>query len=168
MEVCYCINTAPGAIATCSFLTDKFVTMTDPLKHLPPLPVERALKVISGRWKAVVLYHLLAGTRRLSDISRLLPQISQKVLVRQLREMEEHGLIQRTVHAQVPPRVDYALTPLGQTLEPILAALCAWGQRHAAELNEQGRIAECRFPDLDLQRQVSEASRTGAEPQAVE
>lgn len=120
--------------------------MNEPLKHLPALPVERALKVISGRWKAVILYHLLPGSRRLSDINRLLPALSQKVLIRQLREMEEHGLIQRTVHAEVPPRVDYALTALGQSLEPILAALCEWGQRHAAALNEMERLAECRLP----------------------
>lgn len=120
--------------------------MQDPSKFLPSLPVERALKVIAGRWKAVVLYHLLAGTRRLSEISRLLPEVSQKVLIRQLREMEEHGLIQRTVHAQVPPRVDYALTPLGASLAPILAALCEWGRRHAEELNEMERLAECRLP----------------------
>lgn len=122
--------------------------MTDPLKHLPALPLERALKVISGRWKAVVLYHLLAGTRRLSEIGRMLPEVSQKVLIRQLREMEEHGLIERTVYAEVPPRVEYALTPLGRSLEPILAALCAWGQHHAQELNELERLAECRLQHL--------------------
>jgi DNA-binding HxlR family transcriptional regulator len=114
-----------------------------PMKHLPPLPAERALKVIAGRWKAVILYHLFGGAKRLSELGRCLPEISQKVLIQQLREMEEHGLVHREVHRQVPPRVDYSATPLGLSLEPVLLALCAWGRQHAAELNELDRLAEC-------------------------
>lgn len=112
-------------------------------KKLPALPIERALKAISGRWKAVILYHLLGGPKRLSELRRLLPQISQKVLVQQLREMEVHGLVHREIFRQVPPRVDYSATRLGLSLEPVMLALCAWGQHHAAELNELDRIADC-------------------------
>lgn len=112
-------------------------------KNLPSLPIERALKAISGRWKAVILYHLLAGPKRLSELKRLVPDVSQKVLVQQLRDMEEHGLVHREIFAQVPPRVDYSATELGSSLEPVMLALCAWGQRHAAELNELDRIADC-------------------------
>jgi DNA-binding HxlR family transcriptional regulator len=113
------------------------------MKRLPALPAERALKVISGRWKAVILYHLFGGPKRLSQLRRLLPAISQKVLIQQLRELEEHGLVHREIFRQVPPRVDYTATELGLSLEPVLLALCEWGQRHAAELNELDRLAEC-------------------------
>jgi DNA-binding HxlR family transcriptional regulator len=118
--------------------------MTSPMKRLPELPAERALKVISGRWKAVILYHLFAGPKRLSEMMRLVPNASQKVLIQQLREMEEHGLIRREVFRQVPPRVDYFATELGLSLEPVIASLCEWGRRHATELNELDAIAECQ------------------------
>jgi DNA-binding HxlR family transcriptional regulator len=117
--------------------------MTEIVKRLPALPVERALRVIGGRWRAVILYHLFDGPRRLSELKRLVPEISQKVLIQQLREMEEHGLVSREIFRQVPPRVDYSATLLGLSLEPVLLALCEWGQRHAAELNELDRVADC-------------------------
>lgn len=118
--------------------------MIDAPKRLPALPAERALKVISGRWKAIILYHLFDGPKRLSELGRLLSQISQKVMIQQLREMEEHGLIHREVFRQVPPRVEYSATELGFSLEPVLLALCDWGRRHAEELNELDRLADCR------------------------
>jgi len=118
--------------------------MTSPMKRLPELPAERALKVISGRWKAVILYHLFAGPKRLSELMRLIPNASQKVLIQQLREMEEHGLIKREVFRQVPPRVDYIATELGLSLEPVIMSLCEWGRRHATELNELDAVAECQ------------------------
>jgi DNA-binding HxlR family transcriptional regulator len=117
--------------------------MADVTKRLPVLPAERALKVISGRWKAIILYHLFDGPKRLSEVKRLVPDVSQKVLIQQLRELEEHGLVHREVFRQVPPRVDYSATALGLSLEPVLRALCEWGQRHAAELNELDRLAAC-------------------------
>ncbi|RWK39583.1 helix-turn-helix domain-containing protein [Mesorhizobium sp.] len=114
-----------------------------PTKRLPLLPAERALKVISGRWKAVILYHLFDGPRRLSVLKTLVPDITQKVLIQQLREMEEHGLVRREIFAEIPSRVEYSATRLGLSLEPILLALCAWGQHHADELNEMHRLADC-------------------------
>ncbi len=120
--------------------------MSDPLKHLPALPAERALKVISGRWKAIVLYHLFGGPKRLSELTRRMPGVSQKVLIQQLRELEEHGLVAREIFRQVPPRVDYSATPLGFSLEPVLLALCEWGRRHAVELDELDRLADCAIP----------------------
>jgi DNA-binding HxlR family transcriptional regulator len=112
-------------------------------KRLPMLPAERALKVISGRWKAVILYHLFDGPRRLSAVQALMPDITQKVLIQQLREMEEHGLVRREIFAEIPARVEYSATRLGLSLEPILLALCEWGQHHADELNEMDRLADC-------------------------
>lgn len=119
--------------------------MADPMKRLPMLPVERALKVISGRWKAVILYQLFDGPKRLSELQKRLPAITQKVLIQQLREMEEHGLVSREILPQVPARVDYAATALGQSLAPVIATLCDWGRRHAADLGELDSLSECRY-----------------------
>ena len=105
-------------------------------KNLPSQPVERALKVIGGRWKALILFHLFQGPRRLSELKRVVPKASQKVLIQQLREMEEHGIVHREIFRQVPPRVEYSATKLGVSLQPLIGELCAWGHRHAAELNE--------------------------------
>jgi DNA-binding HxlR family transcriptional regulator len=117
--------------------------MVHSMKRLPELPAERTLKVISGRWKAVILYHLFDGPKRLSELKRLAPNASQKVLIQQLREMEAHGLIDREIFRQVPPRVDYTATKLGLSLEPVVMSLCDWGRRHAAHLNELDRVTEC-------------------------
>ncbi|KKX29564.1 helix-turn-helix domain-containing protein [Rhizobium sp. LC145] len=113
------------------------------LKNLPKLPIERALKVISGRWKPVILYHAFSGPKRLSELQRMVPGITQKVLIQQLREMEEHGLIRREVFAEVPARVEYSATELGLGLEPILYALCQWGQHHAEARGESGALLDC-------------------------
>ena len=104
-------------------------------KELPLVPAERAIKVIGGRWKVFVLFHLFEGPRRLSELRRLIPDVSQKVLVQQLRELEEHGVVHRQVHAEVPARVVYSATALGLTLRPIVGALCEWGRHHADELD---------------------------------
>ncbi|MGV6876700.1 winged helix-turn-helix transcriptional regulator [Pseudochelatococcus sp. B33] len=117
--------------------------MPKPIKRLPVLPIERAIRTIAGRWKAVILYHLLDGPKRLSELSRLIPSVSQKVLVQQLRELEEHGLVSREVFRQVPPRVDYSATALGLSLEPVLLALCDWGQRHAEAFDEADDLTDC-------------------------
>ena len=127
--------------------------MTRLVKRLPNLPpAERAIQVIAGRWKALVLYHLFDGPKRLSELRRLAPSVSQKVLVEQLREMEAHGLISREVFREVPPRVDYSVTTLGESLAPIVAALCDWGRRHAAELDELDRVAECEASRIPASR----------------
>ena len=117
--------------------------MAEPMKRLPKLPVERALKVISGRWKPVILYHVFSGPRRLSELKRMMPDITQKVLIQQLREMEEHGLVRREIFAEVPARVEYTVTELGLGLEPILFALCQWGQDHAEAQGELNELADC-------------------------
>jgi DNA-binding HxlR family transcriptional regulator len=117
--------------------------MAEPLKRLPRLPIERALKVIAGRWKPVILYYVFDGPKRLSELKRMMPDITQKVLIQQLREMEAHGLVKRAIFAQVPARVEYTTTELGFGLEPILLALCRWGQRHAEIRGEQDELADC-------------------------
>lgn len=117
--------------------------MNDHAKRLPSLPAERALKVISGRWKPIILYNLFDGAKRLSELQRLMPAITQKVLIQQLREMETHRLVSREIYRQVPPRVDYTATALGRSLEPVLLALCEWGRMHATELDEVDSLADC-------------------------
>jgi DNA-binding HxlR family transcriptional regulator len=136
------VSSAAG-IDTLSCHTHQEVTMAEPIKRLPKLPVERALKVIAGRWKPVILYYVFCGPKRLSELKRMMPEITQKVLVQQLREMEEHGLVRREVFAEVPARVEYTATELGLGLEPVLLALCQWGQRHAEAQNETADIADC-------------------------
>lgn len=121
--------------------------MADLVKNLPVRPAERALKVIAGRWKPIILYHLFDGPLRLSALQRRMPEVSQKVLIQQLREMEEHGIVHREVFRQVPPRVEYAATALGLSFEPVLLALCEWGRHHAAELDELDKLIECAIPD---------------------
>src|SRR5436305_13966340 len=84
-------------IPTNSCHTHQEVSMREPTKRLPMLPAERALKVISGRWKAIILYHLFGSPLRLSELQRLLPDVSQRMLIQQLREMDEHGILHREV-----------------------------------------------------------------------
>ena len=131
------------------------LTEKRPTKRLPMLPAERALKVISGRWKAVILYHLFDGPRRLTALKSKVPDITQKVLIQQLREMEEHGLVSREIFAEILSRVEYSATPLGLSLEPILLALCEWGQHHADELNEMDRLADCVIRPRPAQHPVA-------------
>lgn len=87
------------------------------------------LEVIGGKWKPIILYYLRQGTHRAGELQRLIPQASAKVLTTQLRELEREGIIVRTLHGQVPPRVDYALSEHGRTLIPVLDSLCAWGKQ---------------------------------------
>src|SRR5215813_15514447 len=93
-------------------------------------PAETTLSIIGGRWKVILLYHLFQGVKRFSELQRALTGISQKMLTQQLREMERDGLVHREVYAEVPPKVEYSLTPLGQTLGPIVKAMTDWGNMY--------------------------------------
>ncbi|MBY5805155.1 HxlR family transcriptional regulator [Rhizobium ruizarguesonis] len=89
--------------------------------------VENVLKILEGRWKLIILFHLFGGkTLRFSDLERAIPAISQKMLIQQLRQMEADGIVRRIVHHQVPPKVEYCLTDWGQALCPALDALLKW------------------------------------------
>ena len=89
--------------------------------------VEQALKILEGRWKLVILFHLFGGkVLRFSELERAIPAISQKMLIQQLRQMEDDGIVRRIVHHQVPPKVEYRLTDWGQALCPALDALLKW------------------------------------------
>jgi DNA-binding HxlR family transcriptional regulator len=96
--------------------------------------VEQAFKLLEGRWKMLILFHLFGGQlRRFSDLERLMPAISQKMLIQQLRQMEKDGIVIRIVHHQVPPKVEYGLTAWGQALCPALDALLTWAEQRPEE-----------------------------------
>ena len=102
--------------------------------------VEQTLKILEGRWKLVILFHLFGGRiLRFSELERAIPAISQKMLIQQLRQMEKDGIVRRIVYQQVPPKVEYGLTDWGQALCPALDALLKWaGQRESDEDSSQG------------------------------
>lgn len=91
-------------------------------------PVEAALDVIGNKWKGIILFHLLSGTKRFNELKRLIPVVSQRVLTLQLRELEKDKVISRKVYPQVPPKVEYSLSELGASLKPVLTALREWGE----------------------------------------
>ena len=91
-------------------------------------PAEFTLALIGGRWKVVILYHLFPSRKRFSELLRLLDGPTQKMLTQQLRELERDGLVHRKVYAEVPPRVEYSLTPVGMSLKPVVDAMVKWGE----------------------------------------
>ena len=101
-------------------------------KTLPACPVETTLTLISDKWKVLILRDLMPGTKRFGELKKSVGNVSQKVLTSQLREMEQSGLLIRTVYPEVPPRVEYTLTDLGRSLKPILDAMQSWGEAYKA------------------------------------
>ena len=113
-------------------------------KTLPACPVETTLTLISDKWKVLILRDLLPGTKRFGELKKSVGNVSQKVLTAQLRQMEDSGLLTRTVYPEVPPRVEYTLTELGYSLKPILTP-CGTGARSI-------RLKSCEWDDTDLPR----------------
>jgi DNA-binding HxlR family transcriptional regulator len=99
-----------------------------------------ALAVIGGKWKPLILFHLVDGARRFGELRRLVAGISEKVLTQQLKELEADGILSRTDYRELPPRVEYAMTAFGRTLATALMPLCAWGAAHKAEVETMQRI----------------------------
>ena len=93
----------------------------------PGCSVEAAIGLIDGKWKTIILWHLLSGTLRFNEIRRHAPTCTPRMMTNQLREMEQDGLVTRKIYAQVPPKVEYSLSDLGRSMEPILQALKVWG-----------------------------------------
>jgi len=96
--------------------------------------VEAALDVIGNKWKGVILFHLLDGTKRFNELRRLIPSVTQRMLTLQLRELEDDKVITRKVYPQVPPKVEYSMTEFGLSLKPILLALREWGEKIMDEI----------------------------------
>jgi DNA-binding HxlR family transcriptional regulator len=92
--------------------------------------IEAALDVVADKWKGVILYHLLEGPRRFNELNRTFPELSQRILTRQLRELEEDGVISRKIYPEIPPKVEYSLTDLGELLKPTLLSLESWGVKY--------------------------------------
>ncbi|WP_372026926.1 winged helix-turn-helix transcriptional regulator [Tistrella mobilis] len=91
-------------------------------------PVTRAVRALDGKWKLHIVFHLLDGTKRFSELRRAIPGVTQQMLTSQLRELEASGIVDRRVYAQVPPKVEYSLTPLGAGLRAVTDALGSWGR----------------------------------------
>lgn len=90
-------------------------------------PVTFTVDVIGGKWKALILFHLMSGTRRFNELRRLMPEVTQRMLTLQLRELEADNIIVREVYREVPPKVEYSLAPLGETLVPLIRVMRDWG-----------------------------------------
>jgi DNA-binding HxlR family transcriptional regulator len=119
--------------------------------------IEQAIRRLDGRWKLVILFHLFGGkTLRFSDLERAIPRISQKMLTQQLRQLERDGIVSRTVHAEVPPKVEYHLTAWGQSLCPALDQLLTWAEQQPAA----GVVERAGLGGVDRQRPFSESRIT--------
>ena len=93
-------------------------------------PVEACLEVVGGKWKGVILFHLFGGTKRFNELMRLMPDVTQRMLTKQLRELEADHIVARKVYPEVPPKVEYTLTEFGQTLAPVLKVVQQWGTEY--------------------------------------
>lgn len=121
--------------------------------------VEATLDVIGGRWKGVILFHLLDGTKRFNQLQRLLQGCTQRMLTLQLRELERDGVVQRKVYAEVPPKVEYSLTEFGRSLEPILLLMREWGDRYIDQLKEQIELPISEAGMLEAETSETEVIR---------
>ncbi len=104
-------------------------------------PMEVTLELIGGKWKALLLWHLMEGTLRFHELRTLVPQVTPKMLTQQLRDLERDGLIDRKVYAVVPPKVEYSLSEFGKSLIPILDIMCHWGSDY---LEKNHIVSECQ------------------------
>lgn len=101
-----------------------------PKKSYEKCPVETALDVLAGKWKILIVWYLRSETKRFSELQKLLPHTTQKMLIQKLRELERDDIVHREVYPVVPPKVEYSLTSYGQTLKPIIKSLYLWGEAH--------------------------------------
>ncbi|MCM3628463.1 helix-turn-helix transcriptional regulator [Paenibacillus glycanilyticus] len=98
--------------------------------HQLECPVETIIHVLGGKWKPMILWHLIQSNKRFNDLEKLIPDASQKMLSQHLRDLEREGIIDRTVYPTVPPKVEYSLSEYGKTLIPVAEVMCAWGENH--------------------------------------
>jgi len=101
--------------------------------------VEVVMGVIAGKWKPAIIYALVTnGTLRFSELRRLIPKVSQRMLTQQLRDLERHGLVDRVFYPEIPPRVEYSVTKLGRTLHPIFKSVCSWAEKNFRDVENAG------------------------------
>lgn len=106
--------------------------------------MELTIDLIGGKWKSLILWNLGENTLRFGELRKTLPQVTQKMLTQQLRELEESGLVHRLVYTQVPPKVEYSLTEAGKNLLPILALLCQWGLDYINKVELTNKESTCQ------------------------
>lgn len=104
-------------------------------------PIDAALEVIGGKFKVSILYHLRSETLRFGELRKCIPSVTQRMLTKQLRELEQDGLVDRKIYPEVPPKVEYSLTAAGRTFIPILQALCNWGKKRIAEAEQKRALS---------------------------
>jgi DNA-binding HxlR family transcriptional regulator len=97
-------------------------------------PVEATADIIGGKWKAVILYYLFRGPKRFNELRRLLPEVTQRMLTLQLRELEQDGIVHREIYKEVPPKVEYSLTEFGASLGPIIVQMLDWGEQYMEQI----------------------------------
>ena len=100
-------------------------------------PVEATADIIGGKWKAVILYYLFQGPKRFNELRRLLPEVTQRMLTLQLRELEQDSIVHREIYKEVPPKVEYSLTEFGTSLGPIIVQMLDWGEQYMEQIQEQ-------------------------------
>ena len=102
--------------------------------------VQTTLGILGGKWKILILWNIRERPQRLSELKRLIPAISEKVLIQQLRDLEKDGIVQRHDYGEMPPKVDYAFTEHGKSLQPVLKMLCKWGEEHLNQMDAEGNM----------------------------
>jgi DNA-binding HxlR family transcriptional regulator len=115
--------------------------------HRPACAVEATLDLIDGKWKGVILFHLQGGTQRFGELRNRIHGITQRMLTKQLRALEDDNLVIRKVYAEVPPRVEYRLSQIGESLRPVIDTLRAWGENHRASLSRGPESEIVKAPD---------------------
>jgi len=125
--------------------------------------VEATISVMGGVWKPVILFHLLDGKLRFNAICRLTPAATPRMITLQLRELESDGIISRTIYPEVPPKVEYELTELGRSLEPVLVSMCRWGERLQALSGVSVDNGRCRSTFRQLELIASSSSKRASE-----
>ncbi|HTK07384.1 MAG TPA: helix-turn-helix domain-containing protein [Ktedonobacteraceae bacterium] len=113
-------------------------------------PMDVMLAIVGGKWKPLIVWYLLSGTKRFGELRRLIPGVTQQMLTLQLRELEQAGILHRQIYAQVPPKVEYSLTELGRSLEPVLYQMAAWGMWYC----EQNGIEHWTGHEVEERRPV--------------
>ncbi|MDC7952841.1 winged helix-turn-helix transcriptional regulator [Liquorilactobacillus mali] len=119
------------------------------MKKIYHIGVEATLDVIGGKWKPIILCHLGNGPLRTGELRRRIPNITQKMLTQQLRELEEDKIIVRKIYNQVPPKVEYSLSDEGKTLREVLISMSVWGDRRIKRLQAEGKSIELLGKDHD-------------------
>jgi DNA-binding HxlR family transcriptional regulator len=122
--------------------------MTQTSNQESKCPIQAVVNIIGGKWKLSILYQLFQGTKRYGELKRLVPEATERMLTLQLRELEAFGIVQRTVYPEVPPKVEYSLTELGLSLEPVLQTMLDWSERYLQQEGKQLSEVNSKFSSV--------------------